>query len=192
MRIMARMVARTALSLLLVAAGWGAAPAQAAAARALRQEMAPSAEYSTLVPAVLEIPSMCTTKYSCPGAGPQIYTCNGSHWENTNSNVTFKCEGGLMGVHSVIAKVPSYNFTCGFVQGHTQGQIMVPGPGAMPSDLPIYRREAFNSSGCVMGVKWITRTDTKGGQTPTPTCTMAENGTTEGIDYSATFKFWMC
>lgn len=40
--------------------------------------------------------------------------------------------------------------------------------------------------------QWITRTDTKGGQPPSPTCTMAENGTTEGIDYAATFKFWMC
>lgn len=30
--------------------------------------------------------------------------------------VTFKCEGGVTGVHSVIEKVPSYNFTCGFAQ----------------------------------------------------------------------------
>ncbi|KAL4440748.1 hypothetical protein ABPG77_000457 [Micractinium sp. CCAP 211/92] len=159
-----------ALVVLLAAAGWAVAPAEAGGVRALLQEMAPSAEYSTLVPAVLELPSACMPKYSCPGAGPQIYTCNGTHWESTNSNVTFKCEGG----------------------GHTQGQIMVPGPGAMPSDLPIYRRAAFNSSGCVMDVKWITRTDAKGGQAPSPTCAMGEKGTTEGIDYAATFKFWIC
>lgn len=41
-------------------------------------------------------------------------------------------------------------------------------------------------------LQWITRTDTKGGQAPSPTCAMGEKGTTEGIDYAATFKFWMC
>lgn len=32
------------------------------------------------------------------------------------------------------------------LQGHTQGQIMVPGPGSMPSDLPIYRQASLG--GC--------------------------------------------
>lgn len=41
-------------------------------------------------------------------------------------------------------------------------------------------------------LQYITRTNTKGGQVPSPTCTMGEMGTMEGIDYSATFKFWMC
>ena len=37
-------------------------------------------------------------------------------WENTNSNVTFKCKEGPTGVHSVIDKVPSYTFDCAFAQ----------------------------------------------------------------------------
>eukprot|EP00887_Chlorella_sp_A99_P006689 scaffold3.g6689.t1 len=88
--------------------------------------------------------------------GPQIYTCNGTSWVNTNSNVSFSCTGtgaGTTGVHNVIGGVPSYTFNCGFVQGNTSNQIMVPKPNGAPTDLPIYRRSAINGSGCVMGIE---------------------------------------
>lgn len=100
-------------------------------------------EYSTAVPALLEVPATCTPKWMCPGAawagpgaacshgsppnkrpcnrsctcpgsppagvGPQIYTCNGTRWVNTNSSVTFNCKGtDVTGVHSVIANVPRW------------------------------------------------------------------------------------
>lgn len=38
-------------------------------------------------------------------------------------------------------------------QGRTSDQIMVPRPGGAPTDLPIYRRNAINATGCVSGIE---------------------------------------
>ncbi|GAB4817502.1 hypothetical protein N2152v2_004548 [Parachlorella kessleri] len=125
------------------------------------------------------------------GVGPQIYTCNGTHWVNTNSDVTMSCPAALgHGVHNVTEGVPTYTFACGQMQGNTTNQIMFHDPNGTAADLPWYRREAINPSGCLEYTMFVTRSNVQGGQPPTPTCSNKGDMTDEF--YSATFTFYEC
>ncbi|GAB4817504.1 hypothetical protein N2152v2_004550 [Parachlorella kessleri] len=101
------------------------------------------------------------------------------------------CPGPMgRGVHNVTQGVPTYTFACGKMQGNTTNQIMFANPSGMAADLPWYRRDAINRSGCLDNIRYVTRSNVQGGQPATPTCNH-QGEMTEEV-YTATFTFYQC
>ncbi|GAB4818525.1 hypothetical protein N2152v2_005571 [Parachlorella kessleri] len=144
---------------------------------------------ATTAPPSLQLPASCNAKYTCTGSGDQLYNCNGTRWVGTGSDVKLTC-GSESGTYTYVSGTPTYKLGCGSVEGNAATQLRVTNPSNNPEDSTLYRRDATAGSGCLSDIKYIARTEAKGGLPKDYSC--PKSGDTARIPYSGSWEFLAC
>jgi hypothetical protein len=133
-----------------------------------------------------------TTALQLGGRGTQIYVC-----QEIQTNYGWALEGPSARLYDASGQVVGKHFFGPEWQANDGSEIkgkllvasMAPG-GRADAPWLVLRAQVLKANGIFAQIKFVVRTNTKGGGVPNTTCGSGQNGQTAAIPYTATYTFF--